>query len=77
MTISERSTEILKKFVFLNKFEKEQIMMKIWICLNKSFLKKPEKRGQILTKTGFSPPNELHRAKLWFPVVFIVFGEIH
>ena len=37
MTISERSTEILRKFVFLNKFEKGQTKMNIWICLNNCF----------------------------------------
>ena len=37
MTISERSTEILRKFVFLNKFEKEKILRKIWNCLNNCF----------------------------------------
>ncbi len=36
-TISERSTEILRKFVLFNMFEKEKILMKIWICLNNSF----------------------------------------
>ena len=29
-----KSTEIHRKFVFLNKFEKRQILRKIWICLN-------------------------------------------
>ena len=37
LIISERSTEILRKFVFLNKFEKGQILRKIWICLNNFF----------------------------------------
>ena len=35
--ISESCTEILRKFVFLNKFEKGQILRKIWICLNNCF----------------------------------------
>ena len=35
--ISERSTETLRKFVFLNMFEKGQILRKIWICLNNCF----------------------------------------
>ncbi len=35
--ISERSTEILRKFAFLNMFEKGQILRKIWICLNNFF----------------------------------------
>ena len=39
-TISERRTEILRKFVFLNMFEKGKIMRKIWICLNNLFWSK-------------------------------------
>ena len=50
--ISERSTEILRKFVSLNMFENEEILRKIWICLNKFFYQ-TSKRGQILTKTAF------------------------
>ncbi len=37
MTISEKSKDVLRKFVFFNKFEKGQILRKIWICLNNSF----------------------------------------
>ncbi len=33
MTISEMSTEILRKLVFLNNFEKRKILRKIWIVL--------------------------------------------
>ena len=36
VTISEKSTEIKKNCVF-NKFEKGQILRKIWICLNNCF----------------------------------------
>ncbi len=43
MTISERITEIFRKFVFLNKFEKRHILRKIWICLNNFFLYKQVK----------------------------------
>ena len=35
--ISERSTEKIRKFVFLNMFEMGQILRKIWICLNNCF----------------------------------------
>ena len=38
VTISESCTETLRKFVFLNNFEKGQILRKIRICLNKYFL---------------------------------------
>ena len=37
LVVSERSTEILRKFVFLNMFEKRQTLRKIWISLNNSF----------------------------------------
>ena len=37
VTISEMSTEILRKYVFLTMFEKGQILRKIWICLSKLF----------------------------------------
>ena len=37
MTISERSTEKLRKFVFFTMFEKGLILRKIWICLNNCF----------------------------------------
>ena len=37
VTISEMSTEILRKFFFLTMLEKGQILMKIWICLNNFF----------------------------------------
>ena len=50
VTISERSSEILRKFVFLKKFENGQIFRKIWICLN-NFFDQSSKRGQILTIT--------------------------
>ncbi len=37
MTISETSKEKLRKFVFLNKFDKGQILRKNWISLNNFF----------------------------------------
>ena len=37
VAISERSTEKLRNFFFLNMFEKGQILRKIWICLNNCF----------------------------------------
>ncbi len=37
VTTSERSTEILRKFIFHNMFEKGKIMRKIWIRLNNCF----------------------------------------
>ena len=52
LIISERSTEILRKFVFLYKFEKGQILRKILIGL-KNFFDQSSKRGPILTKTFF------------------------
>ena len=49
VTISERRSKIRRKFVFLNKFEKERILRKIWICLNK-FFDQTCKRRQIFKK---------------------------
>ena len=37
VTISEKSSEILWTLVFLNKFEKGQILLKICICVNNFF----------------------------------------
>ena len=76
LTISEKSTEILRKFVFLNKFEKGKIRRKIWICLN-NFFDQTIKSGQILTKTVFLLKSQPHTAKLCFSVVWSIFGEIH
>ena len=67
MTISEKSTEILRKFVSLNKFEKGQIQRKFWICLNECF-EEISKMREILTKTCFSPQSEPHTDKLCFSV---------
>ena len=54
VTILERSTELLRKFVYLNMFEKGQILRKIWICLNDFFLLN-SKRGQIFFLNVFLP----------------------
>ncbi len=44
VAISETIPEILRKFVFLNKFEKGQIQKKIWIFCKQPFLFKAVKR---------------------------------
>ena len=54
LTISELSTEILRKFVFLKKFEKEQIQMKIRICCKQPFLFKAVKLDKYNQKLFFS-----------------------
>ena len=43
MTILERRSEIFRKFIFLNKFEKKQIQRKIRICFKQPFLFKAVK----------------------------------
>ena len=63
VTLSEKSTEILRKFVFLNKFEKGQILRKIWICLNNFFIK-PVKGAN--KKKKICPKKEQHTFKLCF-----------
>ena len=73
VTISERRTEILTKFVFLNMFENGQILRKIWICLNNCFLTNQWNGTNIKQKLFFSP-NEQHTAKLCFTIVLKHFG---
>ena len=68
MTISEKSIEQSESSFFFNKFEKVQILRKIWICLNNCF-DQTSKMGEILTKTYFSPQIEPHTAKLCISVV--------
>ena len=72
VTISERRTEILTKFVFLNMFENGQILRKIWICLNNSFWSNQWK-GTNIKKICFSPHTVPHTAKLCFCVVLMLF----
>ena len=43
LALSVRNSEILWKFVFLNKLEKGQIQRKIWICCKQLFYYKPVK----------------------------------
>ena len=40
MDLSERSSEIVEKFVYLNKFEKGQIQRKIWISCEQPYFTK-------------------------------------
>ena len=68
-------TEILRKIVFLNMFEKGQILRKIWICLNNSF-DEPSKRGQILTKNDFLPKVSHIQLNYVFRLFWSIFGEI-
>ena len=68
VTISERSSEIIRKFVFLNNFEKEQILRKIRICCKQHFLFKAVKLDKY-KQNYFSTQNEPHTAKLCFSVV--------
>ena len=64
----------MRKFVFLNKFEKELILKKIRICCKQPFLFKAVKWDKYKQKL-FSPQNEPHTAKLCFPVVLKYFRE--
>ena len=74
--ISEMSTEIRRNFVFLNLFEKWQILRKIWICL-KTFFDQTIKIVKIITKTFFLlKVIHPHTAKLCFSVVLKHFGKI-
>ena len=54
VTISERSTEILRKITFLNKFEKEKIQRKICIWFKQQFVFKAVKWDNYQQKQFFS-----------------------
>ena len=69
LIISERSTEILRKLVFLNMFEKGQILT--------TFFDQTIKRGQILTKTVFLPKVSHIQLNYAFLLFWSIFGEIH
>ena len=73
-TFSEKRTEKLTKFVFLNMFEKRQTLRKIWICLNNCFWSN-QWNGGYINKKSFSPQSKPHTAKLCFSVVLKLFGR--
>ena len=74
LTITEMSTEILRKFVFLTMFEKRQILRKIRICLNNCFWSN-QLKGININKNCFTPLSEQHTAKLCYSVVLKHFWE--
>ena len=53
VTISEISSELHRKFVLLNNFEKNEIQRKIWILYKQMFFDQTRKKGKILPKTLF------------------------
>ena len=63
-----KNTELLRKFVLLNIFEKGQILRKIWICF-KNLFDQTSKMEKIFLKNCFSPQCEPHTDKLCFSVV--------
>ncbi len=66
MTISERSSEKIRKFVFLNMFEKEKIQKKIWICCKQPFLFKAIKWDKYIKKKFFSSKWATYRQIMLF-----------
>ena len=76
VTISETSTEILRKFVFLTMFEWSKILRLIWICLNNRFLIN-QWRGLKLTITVFL--HKLGHIQLTYATLLFwsILGEIH
>ena len=70
--ISERRTEILTKFVFLNMFENGKILKKIWMYLNSSFWSNQWK-GTNIKKKVFSPKVS-HISKSMFFCCFVAFS---
>ena len=77
MTISERIWEILRRFVFLNKFEKGQIQRKIRICCKQPFFFQNSKTGQIWTKAVFLLKIRQIQLNYVFLQFLSIFGEIH
>ena len=76
LTISEKSTKRLRKFVFLTMFERGKILRLIWICLNNRFLINQWK-GININKNGFSPQSGPHSAKLCLSVFLSILGYIN
>ena len=75
VTISETSTEIFRKFVFLNMFEKGQ-SGEIWICLNKCFWSNHQKEI-IIKKIVFLQKVSHILLDYAFLLFWSIFGEIH
>ena len=75
--ISEKSTEKLRKCVFLNMFEMGQILRKIWICLNNFFFIKPKNRGYINKKKVFLFKMSHIQLNYAFRLFWSNFGLIH
>ena len=73
MTISEMSTEILRKFVSLTKFTKGKFPGKFEFVYT-TFLIKTLKRNKYYKKKCFSPKSEPNTAKLCLSVVLKHFG---
>ena len=65
-----------QKFFFLNKFEKGQILTKIWICLN-NFFYQTSKRWQILIKNVFLLKVSHIQLNYAFLLFWSIFVEIH
>ena len=73
LTISEKSTKRLRKFVFLAMFERGKILRLIWICLNYRFMIN-QLKGININKNGSSLQIGPHSAKLCLSVFFKHFG---
>ena len=73
MAISERSTEILRKLVFLNMFVKGKPYIKLGFVKTSPF-DPTSKKCQILTKNVFLPKVKPHTAKLCYSVFFEAFS---
>ena len=76
MTISEGSSEILRKCVFLNMFEKGESCVKLRFIYTNLFYK-TSIRVQILTKTVFLDKVSHIQLKYAFLLFGSIFGEIH
>ena len=70
----QKGTDTLRKFVFLNMFEKAQIPKKIWICLN-NFLSN-QWNGSYINKKCFSPQISHIQLNYVFLLFWSILGEI-
>ena len=76
VAISERSTEIIRKFVFLNMFEKGKSWVKLGF-VETTIFDQTSKWGQKLTETVFHPKVSHIQLNYAFLLFWSIFGEMH
>ena len=76
LTLSERSSDIIGKFVFLNKLEKGKIHRKIWIICKQNLLYEAIKWDIYKQKKFLHKMNHI-QLNYAFLLFWSTFGEIH